>query len=132
MTEDEVVLNLVKYLEQSGWRILKYCLGGQRGIDITATKDDELLLIEAKGAKGKRSNTTRKQFDSGQIKTHYGKAIVRVLEEKTKHPGAIIAIAHPNDEYIKKVLSNSVNHLEDFGIEHYWVAENEDISKGYI
>ena len=46
----------------------------------------------------------RPYFDSGQIKDHFGKAIVKVLELKSDNENCDVAIAHPDDESIKKIL----------------------------
>ena len=51
----------------------------------------------------------RPYFDSGQIKDHFGKAIVKSLEVKSDYPECDIAIAHPNDELIKKHINKSVS-----------------------
>lgn len=36
LTEDQTILLLIDHLKNSGWEILSYCLGQQRGYDIVA------------------------------------------------------------------------------------------------
>jgi hypothetical protein len=127
MTEDFVVESLCKWLESKDYKIRSSCLGAARGNDIEAVKNGALLIVEAKGAKGKLSTTTRPKFDSGQIKTHLGKAIVKVLEQKTLNPGAEIAIAHPYDDYLMGVLSTIRPEIKRMGIKMYWVKDQESV-----
>ena len=51
LTEDETILILIDHLKSEGWNIDGHCLGQQRGYDIEASKENEKLFIEAKGAK---------------------------------------------------------------------------------
>ena len=127
MTEDDVVIALCKWFENKGWFIQKRCLGRQRGNDIEAIKGNKLMVIEAKGAMGKLSHTTRKKFDSGQIKNHCGEALVKIFEQKIFHPLAEFGIAHPHDEYLMKVLSIIRPEIKKLNIKMYWVKNNGDV-----
>ncbi len=119
----------MNYLVENGWNIDSHCLGQTREIDIVASKNDEIILIEVKGAKADDNSPTKKRnhFDSGQIKTHFGKAIVKMLEEKYKNPNATFAIAHPDDENIRKAIGNLMPQLKQLEIKHFWVCENGEI-----
>ena len=131
LTEDETVEILMAHLEVQNWTIESYCLGYQRGVDIVAVKDEVRMYVEAKGAKGNpnASQTTRKHFDSGQIKDHLGKAIVKSLETQNEFPNALVAIAHPDDKYIRKVIGGLIKNINKTGIIHFWVSENGDVKK---
>jgi hypothetical protein len=125
MTEDEVVLRLKSFLEEQGWSVdSRYCLGFTHGIDIEAHKGNQILMVEAKGARANDSAASRRRehFDSGQIKTHFGKAIVKILEDKFRNPNASFAIAHPDDTSIKKAIGHLIPFLKPLGIRHYWVS----------
>lgn len=128
MTEDQVILSAIDWLKNDGWKIDHHCLGNERGIDILASKDGRVLIVEAKGAKGNLSTTTRDRFDSGQIKTHFGVAIIKVLEEKTRHPDAEIAIAQPDDERIRRVLKDVIQHMKVLKVKLFWVRVNGVVS----
>lgn len=106
LIEDEVVISLMEYLKNVGWLIENHCLGNKRGNDIVAIKGKETLIVEAKGAKANDMAPTKRRefFNSGQIKTHFGKAIVKIIEEQAKGSGTQFAIAHPNDEQIKNAI----------------------------
>jgi len=131
LTEDETVELLMIYLKSEGYKILDYCKGHRRGIDITAEKNNRKLLIEVKGARANHNSKIKKRsyFDSGQIKDHFGKAIVKSLEVKSDNPDCDIAIAHPDDELIKKHLDKSIKHLNQLDIIHFWVSKNGSVIK---
>jgi len=130
LLEDEVVQNLSKWLEERGWAIVEINLGHKHGPDLVAAKERYRLFVEAKGSKGnpKSHVTTRPRFDSGQIKDHFGKAIVKVLEEKHKDSESIIAIAHPDDEYIRQVLKSSADEIRKMGVILFWVESSKKVS----
>ena len=71
----------------------------------------------------------REHFDSGQIKTHFGKALVKMLHEKSLNPKAKLAIAHPDDDDIKKAIGHIIPFLKSLGITHFWVSQNQVIEK---
>ncbi|MBT4704551.1 MAG: DNA/RNA non-specific endonuclease [Flavobacteriales bacterium] len=90
LTEDETVELLVKHLISNSWEIESYCLGQQRGFDIVASRSSKRLYVEVKGAKANDKSPTKKRkfFHSGQIKDHYGKALVKSLETMPSLPNA--------------------------------------------
>ena len=126
LTEDETIEILMKHLEKEGWTIVSHCLGQTRGCDIIAQKENNICLIEVKGARAGDNSPTRKRiyFDSGQVKTHFGKAIVKAMEDKLLNPNAQLAIAHPNDETIKKAIGHLTPLLKNLDIKHYWVSRD--------
>lgn len=128
LTEDETVNLLKDHLENTGWHIGdKFCLGQKHGIDIEACKGKDILLVEVKGARASDTAPTKKRehFDSGQIKTHFGKALVKMLHEKSLNPKAKLAIAHPDDNDIKKAIGHIIPFLKNVGIIHFWVSQNQ-------
>jgi len=131
MLEDEVVNKLSRWLTKKGWSVDNLCLGHAHGNDITAVKDTEKLFVEAKGGRGnpKSPVTTREKFNCSQIKTHFGKAIVKMFEERHKNPGpgVIVAIAQPDDKYIIKCLSGAIPGVINAGIKLFWVSDNGDV-----
>ncbi|MBP7088786.1 MAG: hypothetical protein KBB01_05770 [Candidatus Omnitrophica bacterium] len=126
-TEDQVIKDVMYWLKQQGWTILSFSLGQQRGLDILAEKNGKKLIVEAKGAKGNAKNTKRNKFDSGQIKIHFGAAIIKILEERTKNPKASFAIALPEDKYMKGVLKNVRPQMDILGIKLMWVKSKSEI-----
>jgi len=130
LTEDQVVNYLMKWLSDQGWTIDDFCLGHAKGIDISASKGKEVLFVEAKGAKANNNSPIKKRayFDSGQIKDHLGKAIVKSLETKIKYPNSMVAIAHPNDPYIFNICDKTLNELKALGVYKFWVADGQVIT----
>lgn len=130
LTEDEVVRLLMQYLKSNGWEIVEYCLGHTRGYDIIASKGEQKLYVEAKGAKANGASPIKKRafFDSGQIKDHLGKAIVKSIETQIKFPNAIVAIAQPDDEYLKGVCKETTEYLSRIHIYAFWVDVNGGVS----
>jgi len=129
MLEDEVVEKLSQWLSKKGWRVDNLCKGHTHGNDISAVKGTDRLIVEAKGGRGnpKSPVTTRKKFNCSQIKTHFGKAIVKLFEERNKDPRVIVAIAQPDDKYIIDCLSDAIPGVINAGIRLYWVPD-----KGYV
>ena len=126
LLEDSVIQSFCRYLEVEGWTIHTRCLGRDHGTDITAQKGSVTLLVEAKGGKGNPKNgpVVREKFDSGQIKDHLGKAIVKVLELKDKNPGALLLIAHPFTEPIFRIVQPIAQQLQVIGITFAFLKEN--------
>lgn len=127
LTEDEVILLLINWLKSKDWEITDYCLGHTRGIDITAKKNSDVLYIEAKGARASSSSPIRKRkkFDSGQIRDHLGKAIVKSVETQIKYPSSIVAIAHPMDVDLFNICDPIFNELEKLKIYKFWVGKEK-------
>lgn len=125
LTEDEVVEILMQHLVSQSWTIESFCLGQQQGYDIVANRKGKHLYVEVKGAKANDNSPTKKRkfFDSGQIKDHFGKALVKSLETKIKYPNALVAIAHPEDKDIRKTIGSTVTFLKKIGIMHFWVGK---------
>ena len=113
LTENKTIELLMPHLVQQGYEIESYCLGQTRGYDIVAVKNGQKLLIEVKGAKAHKDLPTKRRdyFNSGQIKTH-----------------AKIAIAHPEDEQIRKAIASIIPELNKIGIQHYWVNANGTVT----
>lgn len=124
LTENETVLFLAAHLKQGGWKIESLCLGQAHGNDIVASKLKTIFIVEVKGARAGDKSPTKKRehFDSGQIKTHFGKALVKVLEEKSLNPKNKFAIAHPDDKDIRKAIGHITPFLSKLGIKHFWVS----------
>ena len=129
LTENEVIDYLSIWLEKKGWIILEKSKGHSRGIDIKASRNNQILFIEAKGSKGNTKSpvTTRPYFDSGQIKDHFGKALIKILELKHNNPDAIFGIAQPNDDYLRGHIEDASKEISKFGIKLYWVESPEKI-----
>lgn len=123
LTEDQTVELMMKHLQKDGWQITNFCLGQKRGYDIVAEKGGETMRVEVKGAMANLYSPTkrRKHFDSGQIKSHFGRALVKTMETIELFPDDIAAIAHPDDVDIRRAIGELVPQLQSLGIKHYWI-----------
>lgn len=130
LTEDQTIKVLIQFLVERGWIIESHCLGQTRGYDIVAKRQEESLIIEVKGAKASNSSPTKKReyFDSGQIKTHLGKAIIKSFETQNKFPNAQVGIAHPNNPYLREIIGDLIKNITSSGIIHFWVNENGTVT----
>ena len=130
LTEDQTVKILMNHLELENWSIESFCLGQTRGYDIVASRNNKKLFVEVKGAKASDNSPTKKRefFDSGQLKSHFGRAIIKTLETKHSNPSALVAIAHPDDDYIRKVLGKLIQDIQKMDIIHFWVNKNGKVT----
>lgn len=126
LSENEVVEYLVTWLKNENWVIKKKALGYQHGNDIEAERAEEKLIIEAKGAK---PNDVKKShiFNSTQIQVHFGKALIKIMEEQTKNPVAFTGIAQPNNIMIKETLKDCLPRVNKLNIKLYWVNQDGKI-----
>lgn len=131
LTEDETIEILIQHLTKTGWIIESRCLGQSHGCDIIAVRDNSKLFVEVKGARAGDKSPTKKRdfFDSGQIKTHFGKAIVKVLDDKYLNPGSKFAIAHPDDLDIRRVIGKLTPMIKSLGVKHFWVSPNGEVTE---
>lgn len=61
LTEDETVDILMKYLKSINYEIISFCKGSERGIDITASRNGQRLLVEVKGARANHNSLIKKR-----------------------------------------------------------------------
>lgn len=131
LTENQVINFLRVWLENKGWKIDKISKGNHRGNDIEASKGRKVMIVEAKGGKAnpKAYNKVRDKFDSGQIKDNFGKALVKVLEQRHLNPAVTVAIAQPNDPYIRQCLQNVTPEARKNNIRLFWVESRTRIDE---
>lgn len=130
LTEDFAVLAYIDHLKSEGWQIDSFCTGTQRGIDIVASKNGKRLFVEAKGARGNQTNpnVVRSMFDTGQIRDHLGKAIVKVLELHLKESDATLVILHTNTDLIRGIVEPIGQQLKDsMGIEFAFINPDRSV-----
>jgi len=125
LTENDILINLAKYLENQGFAIKQHLNTSQTGYDLIAEKENERLFVEAKGeTSSKETARAGKPFDSGQIKSHVGQAILASFKVISKMPGGErtkAAIALPNNKGHKKLIESIMPALNQIGIRVYLV-----------
>lgn len=133
LTEDQTIKILIEFLKKDFWEIESCCFGQERGIDIVARKKGKRLYIEVKGAKASEKAPTKKSdyFNSTQIRTHFGVAIIKAIKTQNRYPKDLVAIAQPDDDYIRKVLDGVVPALKKLNIIHFWVNANGIVNQTF-
>jgi hypothetical protein len=126
LSENEVVNYLADWLQKQNWKITKKALNYQHGNDIEAEKNRDKLIIEAKGAKPNNPKKTH-TFNATQIQVHFGKALVKIMEQQTLFPNAQTGIAQPDAAIIKETLKVCLPQVKNLGIKLYWVQKDGKI-----
>lgn len=131
LTENDVVLAVVKYLKKNGFEILSQATTIQRGIDIKAKdkKSEVHLFIEAKGATSSKPKTKRfgKPFNNNQIESHVSRAILKLMKITSNIPTnqkIKVAIALPDNEGHRKLIKKIYPSLTRLKIGVFWVKDN--------
>lgn len=128
LTENDVVTAVCKKLEDMGFDIEQALHTSEKGIDIIAVKDGYTLFIETKGETSATQSSNRygKPFNQNQIKNHIGKALLAVSRLLTSNQGSIavgVAIALPDNEGHKRVISEIEYALKKLGVLVIWVKD---------
>jgi hypothetical protein len=93
------------------------------------TEDETVLLLKRPLEKAEWEIGDTFCLGSRQIKTHFGKALVKMLEEKARNPDASLGIAHPDDADIKWAIGGVTPLLKTLGIKHFWVSQHQVIEE---
>jgi hypothetical protein len=122
LSEPETQARLVRWLEQQGWEIVGQAVGHQHGVDVTASKDGQLLAIEVKGhpqsklVAGERKGQARHFHPAAQARTYYANALHAVLATMDKHPDQLHAIALPTLDRYRSMVENTRRSLSQLGV----------------
>lgn len=112
LTENGVVIAVSSELERRGWTIAGQSFTTQRGVDVTATKGDRTLLVEAKGEGSSQVHTALygQAFKRGQVCTHVAAAVMTALKvvAEGRH---LAAIAIPDSTTTVSALGPSSGHF---------------------
>jgi hypothetical protein len=124
LTEDDVVDSVQRYLIGCGWQVTGRAAINQHGPDLVATRGEQQLIIEAKGAGSSKCGTARygQPFSSSQVFDHVAKAVLKALRV-TAAGDAIGAIALPANEHHRSEVDRVAAALDRVGIVVFWVAE---------
>jgi len=118
--ESEVSAAVVNYLHAKGYHINKESKPTEKGIDIIAENDSEVLYIEVKGETSFREGSKRfgKPFHSGQVTHHVAHALYSTLKDFDKQTfGSKTRVAmafSDTPEFQKRIMliSNSLSKLQ--------------------
>lgn len=104
--ENQVVDALAAHLEQAGWALNAVRHGHQRGVDIEATREDEVLHVEAKGATSSVTGSKNhgRPFSGPEVRINLAEAFYTAAIAATAGNATVSAIAIPRTELYTKFL----------------------------
>ena len=130
LTENDVVTAVSNYLLEKGYAIDQSLTTSQQGIDIVASHPTHgRCLVEAKGATSSKKTSSRygKEFDSNQIKTHVGVAILKSFQTIQIHKDAEVVIALPDNTGHRKIIDSIRHPIKESGITVFFVTEDSKV-----
>jgi hypothetical protein len=136
LDESSVQEHVVQWLESNGWTILRQAMGRERGTDIDAERDGELLSIEVKGYPrrihtfGVNKGKTRKWHPAAQARTYYGNALHAALTMLHADATRGVAIALPDVQLYRWQYERSRTPLTQLGIRMLFVNKNGTVTDG--
>jgi hypothetical protein len=135
--EGNVVEALTRFLVSEGWQIVSKAdtHSKERGVDIHATREDAVLLVEAKGYPSKdyrdprRASETKRTNPTNQAQQWYSHALLKALRLQTKYPGATVALAFPDFPRYRALFEETHIGLSKLGVALLTVRENGEVQK---
>lgn len=132
LTENDVVIAIVKFLKNEGYTIHHALTTSQQGIDIEATSGvGKPCFVEAKGATSSKIDSKRygKEFNSNQVKTHVGMALLKSFQTLQLFPKAEVVIGLPNNESHRHLIDSMRIPIQLSGIKVIFVDIDGTVSK---
>lgn len=121
LTENHIVDMVSLKLDELNFEILSRSYTNVRGMDIIARKDNQRILIEAKGGTtSKQSKNKGKPFDRSQAKTHISAAIFNVLQLKENNEDAILGLALPYEKNHYEFIESIKTSLIELKVIIFW------------
>ena len=131
LTENDVIRLTCQKLITMGYEIVQRLHTTQHGVDIIASKDGHMLLIEAKGATSATENTNRygMEFSNNQVKHHVAMALYAIAKLMTINAEEtnIFCIALPNNENHINAVNAIDKVIKRLDIKLIWVRENGEV-----
>ena len=134
--EGNVQAMLVHHLEMSGWHLLSVSdtASKERGIDIHADRDAQILLFEVKGypstaySDPKRAQEKKKTSPTLQSGHWYAQAILKAMRMKSSLPSAQIIIGLPEFKRYKDLFDETKSSLQLLGFQVWGVDKDGVVS----
>lgn len=130
--EKNVVDAIVAHLKSQGW-VIEFVANTEiqeHGADVRATKDGQLLLVEAKGypsecyVRGERKGQLSRTNPNNQARMWYSHVLLAVLLQQDKEPKAKLVIGLPVQRVYLNLLGRTVNALDKLGVDVLLVHED--------
>lgn len=122
--EGNVVEAIAEFLIGEGWTIVAKANthSKERGVDIHAMKNGQVLLIEAKGFPAKTYRDVRRAGEvkptnpNNQAQQWYSHALLKVMRLQTKHPDALVALGFPEFPRYRTLFEETRGGLAKLGV----------------
>lgn len=130
--EGNVVSALRLHLEREGWSVSRMAdtRTKERGLDLEASRDGRVLIVEAKGYPSRTYSDPRRV---GEVKPTnptlqaghwYARAILAAIRLQAKNPHAVVALALPDFPRYRALIDQTRWGLEKLGIALLTVGED--------
>jgi hypothetical protein len=122
--EGNIVNTLAHHLQDKGWTIESQAdtRSREQGVDLQASKQGIILLVEAKGYPSKsyrdprRANEQKSTNPINQAEKWYSHALLKALRLQTTHPHARVALAFPDFPRYRTLFDETKLSLAKLGI----------------
>lgn len=122
--EGNVVEAIASFLAQEGWMIVGKAdtHSKERGVDIQASRNGRMLLLEAKGYPSKNYRDPRRAGEvkptnpTNQAQQWYSHALLKVMRLQTKHPEAVVALGLPEFPRYRALFEETRAGLAKLGV----------------
>lgn len=130
--EGNVVTAVAENLRNMGWAIESIADTKTRapGVDLHATKDGKVLLVEVKGypskfyMRGEKQGTEKPTNAGTQARHWYSEVFLSAIIRQTDCPTATVAIAFPEFDVFVKRVKQTENALRKLDINVFFINES--------
>jgi hypothetical protein len=122
--EGNVVEAIGRFLTQNGWTIVSKAdtHSKERGVDIHATRNGTILLVEAKGYPSRNYRDPRRAGEAkptnptNQAQQWYSHALLKVMRLQTNYPDAVVALGFPDFPRYRALYKETHRGLAKLGV----------------
>ena len=130
--EGNVVTAVAENLRNMGWTIESTANTETRaaGVDLHATKDGRVLLVEVKGypskfyMRGEKQGTKKPTNAGTQARHWYSEVFLSAIIRQTESPTATVAIAFPEFDVFVKRVKQTEDALRKLDINVFFIKES--------
>lgn len=134
--EDQVAQTLASHLRKEGWSIGPVLSAKlkERGVDITADRDGQSLLVEVKGYPSQyyrdeaRRDEVKRTNPVNQAQHWFSDALLKVMRLQARAPKALVAMAFPDFHRYRSLYDEVGASLATLRITVFFVDESGIVS----
>ena len=132
--EGNVQDKLAKHFENQGFKVtVTDTLSKSKGIDISATRNSDTLLIEVKGypsnkyVDGSKQGLVKKTQPTLQAHHWFSDAFLSVVRRKNKFPNSVIAMGLPEFQRYLDLIEEAKWAFEKLGIRTFIIKSTGEV-----